>query len=181
MKTRGIRGTRARAAEMAPRAGCAGSGRSGSVRRVGPPGSPAAAPADGGGPVDETSSPARPVMMGSDFPVPDDLTERDRWVLWRLEPPRAQEVPARGRSSAARFERASQAGVAMDRIRLAIRVTEDPGARHEQLREAGLPLPDAFDRPRAAGRSCQRCFRSRHSEGHAPLRREDRNGSGGGA
>jgi hypothetical protein len=71
---------------------------------------------------------------------------------------------ASGQYSAVEFELAYQARVAMDRIRFAIRVTENPDARQEQLREAGLQLLDALDRLNTAERSFQRCFRSRPSD-----------------
>ena len=84
-----------------------------------------------------------------------------------------------GRSSAVEFELAYQARAAMDRIRFAIKVTEDPDTRQEQLREAGLQLLDALDRLKAAEYSFQRRFRSRHSDGNPETRSRGLNGSGG--
>ena len=71
-----------------------------------------------------------------------------------------------GRSSAVEFELAYQARVAMDRIRFAIKVTEDPATRQEQLREAGVHLLDAFERLKKAEYSFQRCFQSCPSDGN---------------
>jgi hypothetical protein len=81
-----------------------------------------------------------------------------------------------GRSSAVEFELAYQARVAMDRIRFAIKVTEDRATRQEQLREAGLQLLDALDRLETAERSFQRRFRSRPSDGNPETRRQGLNG-----
>ena len=80
--------------------------------------------------------------------------------------------------SAVKFELAYQARVAMDRIRFAIKVTEDPETRQEQLREAGLQLLDALNRLKTAEDNFQRCFRSRPSDGKPQPRRDRLNGSG---
>jgi hypothetical protein len=64
------------------------------------------------------------------------------------------------RPSPTEFEMAYQARVAIDRIRFAIKVTEQADKKPEQLREAGLQLLDALDRLEAAERSFQCRFRS---------------------
>jgi hypothetical protein len=84
-----------------------------------------------------------------------------------------------GRSSAVEFELAYQARVAMDRIRFAIKVTEDPDTRQEQLREAGLQLLDALDRLKTAESSFQLSFRSRSSDMNPETRSRGLAGSGG--
>jgi hypothetical protein len=84
-----------------------------------------------------------------------------------------------GRSSAVEFELAYEARVAMDRIRFAIKVTEDPTTRQEQLREAGVQLLDAFERLKKAEYNFQQCFRSSPSYGNPEVRRQGLNGSGG--
>jgi hypothetical protein len=48
--------------------------------------------------------------------------------------------------SSVEFEVAYQARVVMDRIRFAIRVTDQSSPNSAQLREAGVQLLDAFDR-----------------------------------
>jgi hypothetical protein len=64
------------------------------------------------------------------------------------------------RPSPTEFEMAYQARVAIDRIRFAIKVTEQADKKPEQLREAGLQLLDALDRLEAAERSFQCRFRT---------------------
>ena len=48
--------------------------------------------------------------------------------------------------SSIEFEVAYQARIVMDRIRFAIRVTDQSSPNSDQLREAGIQLLDAFDR-----------------------------------
>ena len=48
--------------------------------------------------------------------------------------------------SSVEFEVAYQARVVMDRIRFAIRVTDQSSPNSDQLRQAGIQLLDAFDR-----------------------------------
>ncbi|MGA3025381.1 MAG: hypothetical protein ABSF98_11465 [Bryobacteraceae bacterium] len=73
-----------------------------------------------------------------------------------------------GRSSAVQFELAYQARVGMDRIRFAIKVTEDSSDAKEHLREARLQLLDALDRLGAADRDFLDCFRARIDNGSGP-------------
>ncbi|SRR6266700_3283604 len=56
------------------------------------------------------------------------------------------DAAAQSRPSAVEFEVAYQARVVMDRIRFAIRVTEQSPPKSDQLREAGIQLLDALDR-----------------------------------
>ena len=48
--------------------------------------------------------------------------------------------------SSVEYEVAYQARVVMDRIRFAIRVTDQSSPNSDQLRQAGIQLLDAFDR-----------------------------------
>src|SRR5260370_35947308 len=59
-----------------------------------------------------------------------------------------QTIGADGQSrpTAIEFEMAYQAGVSIDRIRFAIKHTEQFGPRTDQMREAGLQLLDALHR-----------------------------------
>jgi hypothetical protein len=75
-----------------------------------------------------------------------------------------QEVTSR--PSAVEFEMVYQARVAMDRIRFAIRHTEQFGPKTDQMREAGLQLLDALHRLELADRNFQR-----RSRGVSELRR----------
>jgi len=59
------------------------------------------------------------------------------------------------RPSAIEFEMAYQARVAIDRIRFAIKHTEQFGQRTDQTREAGLQLLDALQRLEAVDRRFQ--------------------------
>jgi len=68
------------------------------------------------------------------------------------------EAEAHSRPSALEFELAYQARVAIDRIRFAIRATENR-SQPEQLREAGMQLLDALDRLEAAERRFQSKWR----------------------
>jgi hypothetical protein len=63
------------------------------------------------------------------------------------------------------FEMAYQSRVAIDRIRFAIRVTEQSADQPEQLREASYQLLDALDRLETAERNFQRRFRSSSRHG----------------
>ena len=67
-------------------------------------------------------------------------------------------VEARVRStpSSAEFEMAYQARVAIDRIRFAIKHTEQFCSKSDALREAGLQLLDALDRLQEVDRRFQR-------------------------
>ena len=70
------------------------------------------------------------------------------------------EHEVRSRPSAMEFEMAYQARVAIDRIRFAIRHTEQFGQRTDQTREATLQLLDAVDRLESAERNFQKRFRT---------------------
>src|SRR5580658_4341245 len=65
--------------------------------------------------------------------------------------------------SAIEFEMAYQARVAIDRIRFAIKHTEQFGPRSDQMREAGLQLLDALQRLETVDRCFQARSRSRGS------------------
>jgi hypothetical protein len=70
------------------------------------------------------------------------------------------EAEVQSRPTATEFEMAYQARVAMDRIRFAIKHTEQFGPRTDQMRETGLQLLDALGRLESAERSFQRRFRA---------------------
>jgi len=65
------------------------------------------------------------------------------------------------RPAAVDYELAYQARVAIDRIRFAIRQTEQFAPRTDEIREAGLQLLDALDRLQSAERRFQERFRVR--------------------
>lgn len=71
------------------------------------------------------------------------------------------EREAESRIPAVAFEMAYQARVAIDRIRFAIKHTEQFGPHTEQMREAALQLLDALERLESADRSFQRRLRVR--------------------
>ncbi len=56
------------------------------------------------------------------------------------------DAAAQSRPCSAEFEVAYQSRVVMDRIRFAIRVTDQTPPKPDQLREAGIQLLDALDR-----------------------------------
>ena len=66
------------------------------------------------------------------------------------------ETRAQSRPTPMEFEMAYQARVAIDRIRFAIKQTEQFGPHTDQMREAGLQLLDALDRLEWAERKFQR-------------------------
>jgi hypothetical protein len=70
------------------------------------------------------------------------------------------EYRANSTPSAVEFEMAYQARVAIDRIRFAIRVTEQSSDQSEHVREANMLLLDALGRLETAERSFQRKCRS---------------------
>src|SRR5215469_6128359 len=74
------------------------------------------------------------------------------------------EAEVQSRPTPTEFEMAYQARVAIDRIRFAIKHTEQFGPRTDQMREAGLQLLDALGRLESAERSFQLRFRSLGSE-----------------
>jgi hypothetical protein len=59
------------------------------------------------------------------------------------------------------FELAYQVRVAIDRIKFAIKHTEEFGPRTDQVREVGLQLLDALERLQSADRNFQKRFRTR--------------------
>jgi hypothetical protein len=71
------------------------------------------------------------------------------------------EDEAQLRPGAADYELAYQARVAIDRIKFAIRQTEQFAPRTDEIREAGLQLLDALDRLQRAERRFQERFRVR--------------------
>jgi len=79
------------------------------------------------------------------------------------------EDSAHSRPSGIEFEMAYQARVAIDRIRFAIKHTEQFGPRSDQMREAGLQLLDALQRLETV----DRCFQARSR------RRESRTAASG--
>ncbi len=73
------------------------------------------------------------------------------------------EADVQSRPSPIEFEMAYQARVAMDRIRFAIKHTEQFGPRTEAMRAAGLQLMDALERLEAVDRGFQQRSRNRGS------------------
>ena len=82
------------------------------------------------------------------------------------------ETQVRSRLSAMEFEMAYQARIAIDRIKFAIKQTEQAGGRPDQIREAGMLLLEALDRLDSVERRFQQ--RSRGSL-------SDQNGNGSSA
>jgi len=68
------------------------------------------------------------------------------------------EADVKSRPSAAEFEMAYQARVAIDRIKFAIRHTEQFAPHTDQMREAGLQLLNALERLESADRNFQNRF-----------------------
>ncbi len=68
------------------------------------------------------------------------------------------ESDVRSRPSSIEYEMAYQARIAIDRIRFAIKQTEQFGHHSDQAREASLQLVDALDRLDAADRHFQNRF-----------------------
>jgi hypothetical protein len=71
------------------------------------------------------------------------------------------ESEVRSRPSAMEYEMAYQARIAIDRIRFAIRQTEQFARHSDQAREASLQLLDALDRLETADRHFQSRFHGR--------------------
>jgi hypothetical protein len=67
--------------------------------------------------------------------------------------------------TAMEFEMAYQARVASDRIRFAIKHTEQFAPHTDQMREAALQLLDALERPESAERKFQKRFRALPAHG----------------
>jgi hypothetical protein len=91
------------------------------------------------------------------------------------------EAEVQSRPTAAEFEMAYQARVAMDRIRFAIKHTEEFGPRTDQMRETGLQLLDALGRLESAERSFQRRFRASPGSSGGRARSHFQNGKSGDA
>jgi hypothetical protein len=72
------------------------------------------------------------------------------------------DAKAQSRPTPMEFELAYQARVAMDRIRFAIKHTEQFAPQTEHMQEAGLQLLDALERLESAERSFQLKFRVLH-------------------
>jgi len=81
------------------------------------------------------------------------------------------------RPSPIEFEMAYQVRVAIDRIRFAIRATDQFAHHPRQLQEAGLQLLDALDRLESAERGFQRRFRTQSASGDAETILQASNGS----
>ncbi len=75
------------------------------------------------------------------------------------------EADAQSRPSPIEFEMAYQARVAIDRIKFAIKHTEQFAPRTDTIREAGLQLLDALERLE----SVERRFQQRSRAGRCPL------------
>ena len=73
------------------------------------------------------------------------------------------EADVRSRPSPAEFEMAYQARVAIDRIRFAVKHTEQFAPHTDQMREAGLQLLDALERLESADWNFQKRFRAPHN------------------
>ena len=71
------------------------------------------------------------------------------------------EAEVRSRPSGLEFEMAYQARIAIDRIKLAVKWTEQADSRGGQIREAGLLLLEALDRLQSVERRFQ--LRSRYA------------------
>jgi len=75
------------------------------------------------------------------------------------------------------FEMAYQVRVAIDRIRFAIKATDQFAHHHRQLQEAGLQLLDALDRLESADRGFERRFRTKSASGDSEDISQGSNGS----
>ena len=71
------------------------------------------------------------------------------------------EAQVKSRPAPIEFEMAYQVRIAIDRIRFAIKASDQYANRPSQLQEAALQLLDALDRLESADRSFQRHFRSK--------------------
>ena len=80
------------------------------------------------------------------------------------------EAEAQARPTPTEFEMAYQARVAIDRIRFAIKQTEQFAPHTDPMREVGLQLLDALERLESADRSFQKRLRRprRDQEHHTP-------------
>ena len=109
------------------------------------------------------------LRAGADCAQRDDyLTER----VWDAQEPRGGAVSlmqpdaqVKFWPSPIEFEMAYQIRVAIDRIRFAIKATDQLAHHPRQLQEAGLQLVDALDRLESAERGFQQCFRAKTAIG----------------
>lgn len=69
------------------------------------------------------------------------------------------------------FEMAYQVRVAIERIKSAIKCTEEFGPRTDHMREVNLQLLDALERLQAADRNFQKRFRDRPAAPRSPTER----------
>ncbi len=88
------------------------------------------------------------------------------------------EAKVRSRPSPMEFEMAYQIRVAADRIRFAIKATEQFAPRPQQLREAGLQLVDALDRLESAERDFQAKFHGSPEPSNQEIQASASNGNG---
>src|SRR5262245_57558261 len=86
------------------------------------------------------------------------------------------EADVQSRPSCNEFEMAYQARVAIDRIRFAIKHTEQFAPRSEQIREANLQLLDALERLETSDRRFQRRSRAKPASSRANLALTSTNG-----
>jgi hypothetical protein len=89
------------------------------------------------------------------------------------------ETEAQSRPAALEFELAYQVRVAMDRIRFAIKHTEQFGPKTQQMREAAFQLLDALERLESAERRFQKRFRPSPRTGSAGSNVQAVNGTSG--
>jgi hypothetical protein len=90
----------------------------------------------------------------------------------------AIEEEVNSRPSAIEFEMAYQARAAIDRIRFAIKHTEQFCPRSDQLREAGLQLLDALERLETVDRRFQTRSRISREPRHPEAEHAAENGNG---
>jgi hypothetical protein len=87
------------------------------------------------------------------------------------------EAEVQSRPTAIEFEMAYQARVAIDRIRFAIKLTEQFAHNPQQLKEVGLHLLDALDRLESAERRFQQRFRPKSASTDSESKLQSSNGS----
>ena len=86
------------------------------------------------------------------------------------------ESEGRSRPTQMDFEMAYQVRVAIDRIKFAIKRTEEFGPRTDQVQEVGLQLLDALERLQSADRKFQKRFRARQVASAHPSEERPVNG-----
>ena len=126
------------------------------------------------------SEPGKRGLHHLQVPPEGHLTER-RWDV--QEPPAGADsvmqpdAQFRFRPSPIEFEMAYQVRVAIDRIRFAIKATDQFAQHPQQLLEAGLQLLDALDRLESAERGFQRRYRPKSGSGDPENILQGSNGS----